>query len=255
MAGQDEAPTAGSIQAVRRAAEAIGLLKRGYAVLRPADVARELGLGRTTAHRYLATLAETNLLARHPDGSYGPGRLLVEFWSTALGSRQFVELAGFHLRRLVEQVHETCVLSVWGGDGPIVVACQVDEERTASIVVKTSVRLNERTAQWLVFLAYLPEMSTVHLRAAYSGVDLLELNAHLESVRTEGIAIVANVMEGFRSLAVPVLDDSEQIIATIGVLGTMASVPGNSDSGMARAVLDAGRQLSATLGSSAQASS
>jgi DNA-binding IclR family transcriptional regulator len=247
MAGHDELSSAGSIQAVRRAAETLGLLKRGYAVLRASDVARELGLGRTTAHRYLATLAETNLLARHPDGSYGPGSLLVEFWTTALGSRQFAELAGFHLRRLVEQVHETCVLSVWGGDSPIVVACQSDEERTASIVVKTSVRLSDRTAQWLVFLAYLPPVSTVHLRTAYSGVDL---NAQLEAVRSDGIAIVANVMEGFRSLAVPVLDDSEQIIATIGVLGTMAAVPGNSDSGMARAVLEAGRELSAILGSS-----
>lgn len=244
----EESPS--SLQVIERLAQILFLFTPKRREVRVADVARELGLQRPTAHRYLSSLAQIGLLRRNDaNGGYILGPLAIRVGSLALNGVSVVEMAGHYMQPLAEEVHQTVVLSLWAGLGPVVVRVCEDNSRFALVTVRVGQPLSIASAQSQVFLAYLPDRGLARrLISQLPETQARQLEDDIERVRISGLAIQEWPASGLRVLAVPVCDGTGGIGAVMALVGTAASIPADPTSGFATALKEAARQLSASLG-------
>ena len=98
-APDDAAP--GGLQVISRAAQILRMLDAQRPEVRINDVAAELGIGRTSAYRYLQSLAVEGFLERVGDGgSYRLGPLLAGLGASVLSESGVIEVAGPFLEQL-----------------------------------------------------------------------------------------------------------------------------------------------------------
>ena len=216
-------------QSVERAARLLSLFSVDEPELSLGELQARLGTSKATAHRYATALRRAGLL-RASAGGYTLGPRVVELAATALAGLRIVKVAGPYLERLVADVNETAVLSVWDGDAPVVVRVDDNTDRLVRINVRTGSRLPTDSAQGKVFTAFLD--------AADGGS---------EAVRRAGVAFNARTVEGIAAIAAPVFQGDE-IVATMALVGTTASIPSEDDSALAIRLKDMAAALSAELG-------
>lgn len=244
----DREPGNGDIQVVSRVAHILRQLEPGQRRLRIGSLAAELGLSRSTLHRYLTSMANADLLDRVGEGEYAPGPLLVQLATMAMGSLPVVDEAGPAMRRLRDAVEETIVLSVWGGMGPVVTRVETPD-KLIQVMVRVGSSLPIDAAQTHVFMAYLHDRRIVDRLLALVPDRRPALEDAIATAAADGIVIMSRLVEGLRTVAVPLLD-RRGITASLAVVGTVAAIPEDPHSGVARALVDAGRSLSAQLGHS-----
>jgi DNA-binding IclR family transcriptional regulator len=217
-------------QSVERAARLLSFFSVEEPELSLAELTARLGTSKATAHRYATALRRAGLL-RLSAGGYTLGPRIIELAATALAGLRVVKVAGPYLERLVADVNETAVLSIWDGEAPVVVRVDDNTDRLVRINVRTGSRLPLDSAQGKVFRAFLGE----------AGGD------DLERVRATGLAFNARIVEGIAALAAPVFQGDE-IVAAMALVGTTAAIADESESVLARRLRDAAAGLSAELG-------
>jgi DNA-binding IclR family transcriptional regulator len=220
-----------AIQSVERAARMLGLFTIEEPRLTLGDLTRRMGMSKATVHRYATALRNASLL-RLTGGFYTLGPRVVELASAALAGLAVVKVAGPYLERLVAETGETAVLSVWDGEAPVVVRVDDNTSRLVRIIVSTGSRLPSDSAQGQVFRAFMEPPGT---------------DPGLDTIREAGMAHYAAVVDGIAALAAPVFQ-GEDIIATIALVGTTASVQTAVGGETARALRDAAGNLSTELG-------
>jgi DNA-binding IclR family transcriptional regulator len=220
-----------AIQSVERAARMLGLFTVEQPQLTLGDLTVGMGMSKATVHRYATALRNAGLL-RLTRGFYTLGPRVVELASAALAGLAVMKVAGPYLERLVGLTEETAVLSVWDGEAPVVVRVDDNTSKLVRIIVATGSRLPEDSAQGQVFRAF--------MEPAGAG-------AALDRVRDERLAHYAAVVDGIAALAAPVFQGAE-IVATIALVGTTASVQTATGGEMAAALRDAADNLSTELG-------
>lgn len=240
--GQEGASS--DIQAVTRASQILGLFRRDQPSLTVAAAAVELGLNRTTTHRYFASLVSCGLLERGRDGtSFVPGGLLVQLGAFAIGRRTVVDMAPAHLSRLSRETRLSSALSLWGSNGPVVT--RVEEDNTSAVVV--SVRIGHQlpvdSAQNQVFLAFMADRARAD-RLLDGDAELAE---RVERTRRTGIAWTHIAESDITASGAPVFDEAG-ICATIAVIGTTRTLPVYEPGPVTRALAHTACALSAELG-------
>lgn len=235
----------GDIQVIARCAHILRQLEPGCR-LRLTPLAAELGIGRSTLHRYLSSMANVDLLERVGEGEYAPGPLLAQLGTMALNSLHVVETAGPAMRQLRDAVQESVVLSVWGGIGPVVTKVETPD-KLIQVFVRVGSQLPIDAAQTRLFLAFLSDRQRVQRVLSLVPDRRPDLEQQIAAAVHDGIAIVSRIVEGMRAVAVPVLD-SRGIIASLAVVGTVAAVPDDPQSGIARALIETGQSLSRQQG-------
>jgi DNA-binding IclR family transcriptional regulator len=223
-------------QSVERAVRLLGLFSSDEPELTLAQVTSRLGTSRATTHRYTLALRQVGLLRYDPGaGVYSLGPRIVELASTALAGLRIIKVAGPTMERLVDDVNETVVLSIWDGESPVVVRVEDNTDRLVRIIVRTGARLpRETSAQGKIFLAF--------------GTDGSELSHRdREAILLHRVAVNSQVVDGIRAIATPIFQ-GEELTAAMAVVGTIASVPDEPDSAVARQLRTAAEALSAELG-------
>jgi DNA-binding IclR family transcriptional regulator len=219
-----------AIQSVERAARMLGLFTVDEPQLTLGDLTARMGMSKATVHRYATALRNAGLLRLH-DGLYTLGPRIVELASAALEGLAVVRVAGPYLDRLVTDTGETAVLSVWDGEAPVVVRVHDNTSKLVRIIVATGARLPRDSAQGQVFRAFIER----------------DLSPELERVRESRHAENAAVVDGIAAIAAPVFQGAE-IIATLALVGTTASIETDSNGSMAQALGSAAATLSTELG-------
>ncbi|MFD2415175.1 IclR family transcriptional regulator [Amycolatopsis pigmentata] len=220
-----EGPGRADIQAVSRASRILGLFHVDRSELVTADVAIELGLNRTTTHRYLTSMASIGLLGPGSRlSSYVVGPLATKLGAIATNSAEVLSVAPRHMAALSDELGATLVLSLWASTGPMVV--HVAEPRTpnAVLTIRTGTVLALSTAQGVVFTAFLPPGSS-HLdqrreRLAPAARDAFD--AEVEKAREECLSVSVRREHGVVTVAAPVFD-GEGLCATVAVVGLVGS--------------------------------
>src|SRR5439155_8804490 len=161
---------------------------------------------------------------------------VVELAASALAGLRIIKIAGPHMERLVQRANETVVLSIWDGESPIVLRVEDNTDRIVRIVVRTGSRLPLDSAQGKVHAAFIPDISDPSL-----GPD------ELATIRTDRVAVNSRVVEGIRAIAAPGFQDRE-LAAAMAVVGTVAAIPDDPHSPLARTLLETADVLSAELG-------
>jgi IclR family transcriptional regulator, pca regulon regulatory protein len=233
--GSRAAPTAKAGMAGDSAGEYVQSLDRGLAVIRAftneqprmtiADVARETGLTRAAARRFLHTLASIGYVGASGGYFYLRPRVL-ELGYAYLSSASFADIAQEHLVHLAEELHESCSASVL--DLPdVVYVARAQTSRIMTIALAVGTRLPAyATSMGRVLLAALPAKE---LDAYMAETNLDRLTGHtvtgkaalrriLRTVGQQGFAVIDQELElGVRSAAAPVHDADGKVIAAINV--------------------------------------
>ncbi|MBT0772443.1 IclR family transcriptional regulator [Kineosporia sp. J2-2] len=244
MTDEAAAPT---IQTVQRAA----LILNAFTVSRPHlslnEITTHLGASKATAHRYTKALRAANLL-RYDERTalYSLGPQVLTLAATARAGLPIVTTAEPFLERLVKLTDETAVLSVWDGEGAVVVRCADNTDQLVRISVRAGARLDlTGSAQGRVFCALLPPGQVASLPRVLRGRP--ELRRELDLIRTHGVSTNSPTLNGVRTLAAPVFE-GETLTATLAVIGTTVRIPDAIDSDIARTLVKVAGELSAQLG-------
>jgi IclR family transcriptional regulator, pca regulon regulatory protein len=210
-------------------------LERGLDVIRAlslpgpgrtlSDVARDAGLTRASARRFLLTLEELGYV-RSDDRRFSLTPRVLELGYAFLSSLTLPQIAQPHLRELVERVHESSSVSVLDGDDIVYVARE-PTQRIMTVAISVGTRFPAHaTSMGRVLLAGLSEPE---LEEFLAGAELPALTAatvtsparlrqELERVRRQGWALVDQELEdGLRSIAVPLRSPGGEVVAAMNL--------------------------------------
>ncbi|MFD2417027.1 IclR family transcriptional regulator [Amycolatopsis pigmentata] len=208
----------GEIQSVQRVGQICSLFGPHTTELTAAEIAERLGLNRTTAYRYCASLVTAGILERgHSRGTFVLGGLMLQLGMHALGRRRVIKIAPPFMAELTNAVRMTTVLAVWGARGPIVALVNEDISRTVMVTVHTGSQLDLDFAQMKVFLACQDEHAFERATEGVSDTKRAEIEAGVYMARRNGYSIASH-SDGLFSAAAPVFDEYG-ICATVALLG------------------------------------
>jgi IclR family pca regulon transcriptional regulator len=209
-------------------------LSRGLSVIRAlnspepmtlSDVARASDLTRASARRFVLTLEELGYV-QQSGGRFALTPRVLELGFAYLSALGLPEVAQPHMERLVEQVRESSSVSVLDGESVVYVA-RVPTRRIMNVVINVGTRFPAyATSMGRVLLAGLDQQECAELLDRIELVPLAhdtlttrsQLEAELERVRLSGYAIVDQELEsGLRSVAAPIRDGSDRVIAAINL--------------------------------------
>jgi len=193
-----------------------------------AEVARELGVHRSTALRLLGTLERHALVERDPrTAKYRLGRRLPQLARVVTGELDLRHVARPVCENLAASTGETVTLDVLDGDEIVPI-----EQSTGSTSFVSVNWLGRRTpphctASGKVILAFAPEPVRQRLlarpleaRTPRSIVDVSELDRQLAAAREGGYARTFEELEvGLDAIAAPVYSADGEVIAAMDVSG------------------------------------
>jgi len=216
-------------------------LERGLAILstfgsaRPllgvSDLSREVGLSRSTTHRYVSTLAALGYLQQDAETrKYRLGPRVLDLGFSAINSMELRHVSAPHLQLLSDSTGRTVNMAVLDGvDIVYIERCRSSrgERREIDLNLHVGSRLPAYcTSMGKVLLAFLP---ADELKGALAGIRLAqrgpntitakaELQRELERVRTRGLAVNNEELAyGLRSIAAPVRAQTGEVVAAINV--------------------------------------
>jgi len=216
-------------------ADFVQSLARGLAVIRAFDenrpqltlseVARQTGLTRAAARRFLHTLVTLGYV-RSNERYFSLSPRILDLGYSYLSSLGLPEVALPHMEALVSIVRESCSVSVLDGDDVVYIA-RVPAKRIMSVAISVGTRFPAHsTSMGRVLLAdrdpaslenYLARVR-LEPQTELTVTDPAELRAILAQVREQGYALVNQELEvGLRSLAVPIRSRSGPVLASMNM--------------------------------------
>lgn len=223
--------TAGDDGLLRSVGNALALLS-AFSVQNPewtlSQLARQLGLGKSTTFRLLATLEGHGFVRREAEtGRYRAAIKLWQIGCAALADTQLRDLAPHHLARLVEATGETAYCAVLDGRDVVHVDVHV-----ANNPIRLHADVGDRfaahtIAMGKVLLADLPDADVErYIRGGLPGhtdrtiTDPHALRMELAEIRRLGYASNhGEWQDQVRGAAAPVRDRSGRAVAAIAVAG------------------------------------
>jgi len=191
----------------------------------PTEVARKTGLTRATARRILLTLAHTGH-ARTDGKMFELTARVLELGYAYLSSFGLPEVSRPAMEEVTRELGESCSMAVLDR-AEIVYIARVQAHRIMEQMLEVGFRLPAHaTALGQVLLAALPDDELIELLDTHPLFALTEhtitdreafLN-RIEQVRLQGYAMVDEELErGVRSIAVPIRDRRNQVMAALNV--------------------------------------
>ncbi|MEW9551931.1 IclR family transcriptional regulator [Nonomuraea sp. NPDC050783] len=236
-------PSASPSVSLERGLSILDAFTGDRSVLGIADLARAVGLNKSTTHRYVATLTALRYLEQDPETrKYFLGPRAVDLGFAAIDSMELARVTGPPLQALADETG--CTASAAVGDGPDVV--YVDRRRSSrrgTLALDLNLHVGSRlpaycTSMGKVLLAH---RDPAALRQILDRTDLArrgprtitnreQLLAALARVRQSGVAVNdEELAPGLRSFSAPVRDRSGEVVAAINVAVYLTLVPATLD--------------------------
>ena len=215
-------------------------LERGLAILacftpdRPvlgiANIADELGMSRSTTHRYVITLVALGYLEQGASRKYRLGLKVTDLGMSALNATGLSEHAHPYLEELRQRTSYTTSVAVL--DGPeIVYVDRVRSLRRGQGAVDLNLHPGSRlpaycTAMGKLLLAYLPENEQgeliTEMKLTKQGPNTITskkaLVAELDEIQSEGFAVNdEELVPELHSIAAPVRNEAREVVAAVNL--------------------------------------
>src|SRR5882672_814300 len=223
MERKGEARTRTRLSSVANSLRLIKAFSEDHYEIGISDLAKRLGLAKSTVHRLASTLLDQGMLEQNAgDGKYRLGLALFELGTLVRRKMDFTMEARPFLRTLLEKTGET-------------VHC---------------------TAVGKTLLAFQPEGEIERIVARglpastpSTIVDAKALQRELAAVRTRNYAVDDEESEvGLRSIAAPIRNDAGSVIAAISIAGPVHRMTRRTLLGWVRELVEAGDAVSQRLG-------
>lgn len=211
------------VQSLERGLSVIQCFSHDQPRLTLSEVARETGMTRAAARRFLLTLEHLGYVSSEGrQFSLRPSVLRLGY--AYLSSFTTADIAQAHLEQLAERLHESCSASVLDGDDIVYVA-RASTNRIMTIGLSVGTRLPAYcTSMGRVLLsalddkdldAYL-ERVTLQARTHMTITEPRSLREEILRVREQGWCLLDQELEdGVRSVASPVRDTQGRVVAAI----------------------------------------
>jgi IclR family pca regulon transcriptional regulator len=247
-------------------------LERGLAILacftakRPvlgiADIADELGMSRSTTHRYVITLVALGYLEQGASRKYRLGLRVTDLGMSALNSTGLREHARPYLEELRQRTSYTASLGVLDGTEVLYIdriRSFRREARSADLNLHAGSRLPAHaTAMGKLLLANLPEREQRELigqmkltkRGPNTITSKKGLREELDTIVASGLAVDdQELASGFYAISAPVRNEARQVVAAVNLAAqsTMISLEELVDA-LSPHLLSAADRVSARLG-------
>jgi DNA-binding IclR family transcriptional regulator len=232
---------------------------QGVERMRLSDIAREIGISRSSAFRLVQTLQSLGYLERDEDTkSYRLGSRVLALGYSFLASKDVVELARPVLEQLRDATGCSTHIGILEGNEVVYIG------RVPSLQpVATNIKLGSRlpayaTTMGRMLLAYRAEADVKRLYgrtklrpfSPRTPANYDELRTQLETDRARGYAIShSNFEAGIASVAAPIFGTTGSVVAAVNVSGPEGAVVRSVfDSTIRDAVRAAARAISNQLG-------
>jgi IclR family KDG regulon transcriptional repressor len=192
------------------------------------DLAKRLGLAKSTVHRLASTLVRERILERGPrDGKYRLGLVLFELGALVRRKMDVSAEARPQLKALMERTGETVHLAVLD-DYSVLYVNRIESRRAIRMGFGLGVRAPLHcTALGKALLAFQPEAVIEEVianglspRTTNTITGAQAFRQELAGVRARGYAIEDEEIEvGLRSIATAVRNDAGDVVAAIGIAG------------------------------------
>lgn len=257
----------GDTQVLASVSNAARLLKefgKGDREIGVSELARRLGIGKSTTHRLLHTLTVERLLEQDPEtGSYRLALAMHELGASVQASMDLHTAASPVIEQLRNMTKETIQIAVLDGRHVVYV-----ERRESPQTIRLFGRVGHRndahsTSTGKVLLAFLPDDELDALLAGwrlprktpYTISDHETLRRQLAAVRAQGWAENVNESEvGVASVAAPIRDVRGVVVAALSIAGPVQRLDGANLRRFTRPAVEAAAAISRRLGWSEPAS-
>ncbi len=221
----------GYSQSLERGLAILSAFREGQHLLGVSELARSVGLSRSTAHRYVATLATLGYLQQDTSTRrYRLGPRVLDLGFSAINSMDLREVAAPHLQALSDETGHTVNMAVLDG-GDIVYIERCRTARPGQRDIDLNLHIGSRlpaycTSLGKVLLASLPEGRLDELfrdaeldrRGPNTLTDRRSLLAELQRVREDDLAVNNEELAfGLRSIAAPVRAPGGETVAAINL--------------------------------------
>jgi IclR family pca regulon transcriptional regulator len=218
-------------QSLERGLAILHSFTSGRSLLGVSELSRDVGLTRSTAHRYISTLAALGYLQQDlPTKKYRLGPRVLDLGFSAINSMELRDIGAPHLQELSDATGHTVNMAVLDGSD-IVYIERLRSAQQGQREIDLNLHIGSRlpaycTSMGKVLLAYLPrdEQEAVLERTQFvrRGPNTLtarkQLVQELERVRDEGLAVNNEELAyGLRSIAAPVRSQTGDVVAAINL--------------------------------------
>jgi IclR family transcriptional regulator, pca regulon regulatory protein len=224
-------------QSLERGLAILGCFTSEHPILGIADIAKELGMSRSTTHRYVTTLLALGYLEQGRSRKYRLGLRVTDLGMSALNSTGLREHVHPVLQELRQRTGYTVGLAVLDG-AEILYVDRARSWRRGRRATDLGLHPGSRmpahcTAMGKVLLAYLPERvqreRIAQMKLTRNGPNTITskqaLRAELERVAQDGFAVNDQELRpGLHAIAVPVRDESREVIASVGIAASPEAI-------------------------------
>lgn len=251
-------PRASTVNSVRNVLRLLCAFTPAEPELGVSELARRLGIGKSTVHRLLATLKEEGFAEQNATtGRYALGLRLLDLGAQTAARLGLHESVAPYVEDLCNRTGEAVNIAVLHGAEVVYV-----ERRESPRALRRSGQARRRSAAHCtgtgkVLLAYLPpdkldrllQGRQLEARTLYTITDPDRLREELAKIRTHGYAMNVNQSEiGIASIAAPIRDTTGEVVAAISVAGPVPRFEGLHVRALATATTQAARGISERLG-------
>lgn len=219
------------------------------------EIADQLGMYQSSAHRLLLTLEGGGFLARSEEsGRYRLGPRLVELADLAIPGFDVREIAKPHMQELVSEFRESVSLGYYD-DGSVIYTEMVGGTQSLNISARIGARHPAPcVASGRSILAHMPEeverLIAAGLTACGPGLktDPDTFRREVETIRRRGYALDdATFMEGVRAVSSAVLDHENRPVAALTIVAFSARFPKTLMREAGKRTLEVAQAISAEL--------
>lgn len=248
-----------SVQSVERAFEILFAFSADRPVLGASEIARLIGLNRTTAHRLLVTLEACGVVRRDPPTQkYTLTARVLQFSNTFLQLSGVRAAAMAPMAALRDATNETAALHIRDGFGRIVLA-QVESQRELrrtypNLGDPIPLHLGAPSKVILAFMApdeialYL-DQTTLSGTTPFAWPSREALEEELARIGKQGYAVSCQERSlGVVSIAAPIFDRSGAVVASVNVSGPLSLIGEDERRSYAPLVVHAASDISRALG-------
>lgn len=233
--------TTSTSQSLERGLAILSSFHSDRALIGVSELSRELELSRSTAHRYIATLARLGYLQQDPDSKrYRLGPKVLDLGFSAINSMDLREVAAPHLRQLSDETGYTVNLAILDGTDVVYIErCRTARpgQREIDLNLHVGARLPAYcTAMGKAILAFIPEdrLDEVieHIDFAPRGPNTITdpeaFREELARIRDSGLAVNDEELAyGLRSIAAPIHSHSGEVLAALNLAVHRTMVSGD----------------------------
>jgi DNA-binding IclR family transcriptional regulator len=246
------------IRSVAKALTIINILAESRRPMPLAEIARKMGMAKSTIHGLLSTLRDYGYVEQSDfDGNYRLGIILFEIGSKVADNWDVRKIAAPYIQKLVQETGETVHLVVLD-KGEVLYIDKHESTQSLRIVSEIGSRLPAHcTGVGKALLAFMSPSEVKRLIAAkglkrYTKktiTDPEKLEVELARIRKQGYAEDdEEIMESLRCVAAPLWDHNGKACAAISISGPLARMDQQRMQLLKEHIVQTAMDISANLG-------